>query len=132
MCLRLHVGGLCEALVGPRAPIWMSRLLLRELGNPTEALPKVVDEFIRPNFEAIRACVAGLMPRNTKPLDVAMHALSVIGQCLHYRHTAPITLRLLSFADYPADFSVRLARHVLSVTFRAIGRADLAPGEAAS
>ena len=125
---RRHVRAFTQALLSPDNPAWTTRLMLRELAGPTVALSKVVDEVVRPNFDLIRDTLAQLLPRGTDPLKVALHVFSVVGQCIHYRNTAPVTLNLLGWRAYPSGFAEQLADHVIDGTFRAIGRPELAGG----
>ncbi len=129
--LERHVTVLANALLSPDNPAWTTRLMMRELASPTMALGRIVDEVARPNFDAVRHCIAQLLHRSPESRTVALHTFSVIGQCLHYRHTAPVTLALLGWKSYPTGFADQVAAHVVSVTLRALGYAP-SGGEEAS
>lgn len=123
--LEQHIRSMCRMLVADDADPTPPRLLLRELSAPTPVLDVLVDEFMRPNFDLIHEMLDRLAPPSVDRRELFLHVFSIVGQCLHYRHTAPITLRLLKKKSYGKDFADLLARHVFSMALRGIGRADL-------
>lgn len=120
-----HVRGFCRALLSPDFEPHMAKLMMRELGAPTPALARMIDEFIRPNFEAVRAAIRALAPRPFGEDEIRRHTFSVLGQCTFYRHAAPIVLTLTEKAAYAKAFPKEVADHVVATTFRAIERVDL-------
>jgi len=97
-------------LLGP-PPSLHGTLMMREMLDPSEALPIVVTEFIEP----MTADIAAIVRRLASDLDderVFWCVASIVGQALFYRLTRPATLRLLGLADYSAAYEARLAAHV--------------------
>jgi AcrR family transcriptional regulator len=96
---------------------WHFRIMAHEMANPTEALPRVVEEIIGPRYAAIRQILSriiGLPPDHDK---TRLCAHSVIGQVLHYVHARPVIAclwpdlkmtpeRVEQIANHIADFSL--------------------------
>ena len=99
-----------DLLLGP-PPGVHGTLMQREMCDPSEALPEIVEEFIAPMLREMREIAAHLEPR----LDVESVercVFSITGQALFYRFTLP-ALRLLD--GIPARsprFTRDLADHI--------------------
>jgi len=99
-----------DLLIGP-PPGLHGTLMHREMCDPSEALPVIVDEFILPMFGEMRAIAAGLAPGvEREALERCVY--SVVGQALFYRFTMPVTLRLLGVPAYPRGLARELAEHI--------------------
>ena len=123
-----RVRAFVEVLLCERAPWAATRLLMAELARPTAALSRVVDEFMRPNFEAVADAIRALSPPETPEPTVRLWALTLTSQICHARNAAPVVRSMLGFdGAYPRLFPAELARHVLEQFFRAVGRPELAP-----
>ena len=94
------------------------RLMAREMVEPTEALGPLVEEVIRPLYERLRGILRELLGPRVPEARLRLAAKSVVGQCLFYKHCAPVLERLgeprprgakavAALADHIADFSLR-------------------------
>ncbi|MCO5165118.1 MAG: CerR family C-terminal domain-containing protein [Planctomycetes bacterium] len=124
---RLHalVAAFLGRLLAPERHLH-ARVMARELVEPTPALREVVEVAFRPLHDRIRALVRALRP-DLRPADADLHTMSVIGQCVVYRHARPALDVLhgpeaLGAADVP-----RLARHIAAQALGGLGRHDLLP-----
>ncbi len=108
--LQARVKTMLDLLLGP--PLGLhGTLMQREMCDPSEALPVIVEEFIQPMVGEMVATVAHLAPR----LDagtIERCVFSIMGQALFYRFTLPATLRMWGMRRYPRALSQRLARHI--------------------
>ncbi len=99
------------------------RIMVHEMAQPTEALPRVVEEIIGPNYAAMRQILSRLL--NAQPDDdiTRMCAHSVIGQVVHYAQAGPVISllwpdlkmtpeRLDTIAAHIADFSLHAIKHL--------------------
>ncbi len=79
-----------DSLVAAGRPSWCGRLMIRELAQPTPALPHVIEEIIRPNFLLLRQLVAGVarVPLAEETLDLMTHG--VHAQCVHWKTSRSI------------------------------------------
>ncbi len=83
--LTRYVLSFMMSLVAVGKPGWCGRLMIRELAQPTPALPQVVEEIIRPNFKQLQKLVADVAgaPLDEETLNVLSH--QVHAQCAHWK-----------------------------------------------
>ena len=103
------------------APVSQSEaeLMMREIGRPSEACQELVQDSIRPAFEALNAILLELVP-NLTPEKRRLVAFSVVGQCLHYRVADPVVQLLVSEEEYRHYRPELLADHITDFTLRAL------------
>src|SRR5262245_63413661 len=87
--LRAHVASFLHRLLDPDRPAWMAQLLAHELLDPTPALDRIVRRRMRANHQQIAAIIREIAPA-ARPDAVRLATLSVIAQCVFYRHSAAI------------------------------------------
>jgi len=118
--LRTRVQTMLDRLVGP-PPGPHGTLMQREMCDPSEALPVIVEEFVRPMMHDMAAIVSHLAPGLGGPaVEQCVH--SIIGQVLFYRTAMPAMLRLLDAAEYPRGFTRTLAAHVTEFSLGGMAR----------
>lgn len=96
-------------------------LMLREMCDPTDAMPIIVREFIRPQtgeMEAIVACLAPGASRTTVQRSVR----SIVGQVLFYRFTMPAMLLVIGKRAYPPRFTREIAAHIVAFSLGGLAR----------
>src|ERR1041384_1373603 len=113
--LRARVNVMLDLLLGP-PPGVHGTLMQREMCDPSEALPVIVEEFIAPMLGEMREIAARVEPRLDAE-SVERCVFSIIGQALFYRFTLP-ALRMLDglptrsravtreLADHITEFSL--------------------------
>jgi AcrR family transcriptional regulator len=74
--------------VGPAS--WCGRLMIRELAQPTPALPQIVEEIIRPNFLLLRQLVADVARVSLEDETLRLLTHSVLAQCGHWKTSRAI------------------------------------------
>jgi AcrR family transcriptional regulator len=118
--LEARIATMLEILIGP-PPGRHGTLMQREMTDPSEALPVIVEEFILPMKremeEIVSRCVPGLERR-----QVERCGLSIVGQATFYRFATPAMLRILGRSAYPADFARTAARHIASFSLGGMER----------
>jgi TetR/AcrR family transcriptional regulator, regulator of cefoperazone and chloramphenicol sensitivity len=108
--LRTRVRVMLEMLLGP-PPGVHGTLMQREMVDPSEAMPVIVAEFIRPMFEEMYDIVAHLAPSlDRRSVERCVH--SIIGQGLFYRFTRPALLEMLAIDEYPRTLADELTDHI--------------------
>lgn len=110
---------LLKRMTSPSAR-WETELMLREIARPSEACQELVRDFIRPHFEALNVILQELMP-DAAEQKRHLTAFSVVGQCLHYRVTEPVTRLLVSQEEYQRYAPELLAAHITDLVLRGIG-----------
>jgi len=118
--LRSRLQVMLDGLLGP-PPGLHGTLMHREMCDPSEALPMIVEEFIRPMLAEMRDIVATLEPRlDGEALERCL--FSMVGQALFYRFTMPATLHMLDRDAYPRGTSGVLAEHIVTFTLGGLER----------
>jgi AcrR family transcriptional regulator len=111
---------------------WHSKLMMREMANPTAACAELVQSSIRPQFEILLQLLRELVPQNVPFDKLRLTAFSIVGQCLFYHFADPVIRNLLSAEDY-ASFDVdRLTDHITNFSLSAIETIKLAGREPAN
>jgi AcrR family transcriptional regulator len=95
------------------------KMMAWEMIEPTAALRGLVDQMIRPLYGRLCALVRAIAGPTAGAAAVERAAKSIVGQCLFYKHCAPV-LRLLDgrlpdLRDVPA-----LADHIVSFSLSGI------------
>ena len=108
--LRARVKVMLDMLIGP-PPGVHGTLMQREMADPSEALPVIVAEFIRPMFDEMEAIVAQLAPElDRRSVERCVH--SIVGQGLFYRNTMPALLEMFDVPGYPRGLAAELTDHI--------------------
>lgn len=97
----------------------IGRLMFREMADPTPALRNLTEGGIKPVYAALEGIVRGVLGEDADPIDLKMHCLSIVGQCLLYRTGAAVLERL----DPPhlgPDQCERIAGHISDATLAAL------------
>jgi AcrR family transcriptional regulator len=92
--LRQAISVMLKSMCGGDRPNWHFRLMMHELAQPSDALPLILDEVIRPNYDSLRTIVGrilGLPPSDTRT-RLCVH--SIVGQVVHYSHARPVLSHL--------------------------------------
>ncbi len=116
--LRLMISAMLRRMQNQSTgPACHFRIMLHELAQPTEALPRVVEEIIGPNYNAMREILSRLLGKPPDHDLTRMCAHSIIGQVVHYAHAGPVigllwpdlkmtSERLDTIATHIGDFSL--------------------------
>ncbi len=91
--LREFIRQFLRHLLDPGRPSWFTRLLAREMTEPSGALDSFVEEHVRPNQTVLQDIVHDLLGE-LPPRVIAKCAVSVVGQMLHYHFARPVLKRL--------------------------------------
>lgn len=118
--LEAFIRNYMERLLDEGRPAWFGQLLAREMFEPTAALDELARTFARPQFERLSGIVAELIgPGATEPV-VRRCGMSIVGQCLFYKHASPMIQRLIPQQGLgPAD-RAELARHIAAFSLAGV------------
>jgi TetR/AcrR family transcriptional regulator, regulator of cefoperazone and chloramphenicol sensitivity len=100
-----------RVLVGAEGT-WQTRLIMREIAQPTEACAELVQASIRPQFEILIGILRELLPANAPEENLHLIAFSVVGQCLFYHFADPVVRNLLSSEEYGGLDVAKLGAHI--------------------
>ena len=99
---------------------WHTRLIMREIGNPTAACAELVQSSIRPQFEILLSVLRELLPDEGDVEKLRLTAFSIVGQCLFYHFADPVVRNLLSEEEYAALEIDKLAEHITEFSLATI------------
>jgi AcrR family transcriptional regulator len=108
--LRARLGVMLTLMIGPPPGVY-GRLMQREMTDPSEAMPVIVDEFIGPMMLEMQDILARLAP-DLDPATLERCAFSIVGQALFYLSAMPAVLRVLGLRRYTQQLTEALADHV--------------------
>jgi AcrR family transcriptional regulator len=104
---------------GPGAT-WHSKLMMREMANPTEACAELVQSSIRPQFEILLRILRELTSPDVPQEQLRLTAFSIVGQCLFYHFADPVIRNLLTADEYTSLNFDRLSQHITEFSLAAI------------
>jgi AcrR family transcriptional regulator len=108
-----------RVLTGP-GDTWHSRLIMREISNPSAACAELVQSSIRPQFEILLSILHELLPGERDQEKLRLTAFSIVGQCLFYHFADPVIRNLLGPEEYNNLDIEKLANHVGEFSLSAI------------
>jgi AcrR family transcriptional regulator len=118
--LRTRVGAMLDMLVGP-APALHGALMQREMTDPSDALPVIVEEFMAPMVEEVERILACLQPRLERRV-LRRCVFGIVGQVVFYRFAMPALLRMHGWSDYPTTLAPQLAAHITEFSLGGLQR----------
>lgn len=120
--LSLFVLTLLRRMLCESGDPWQTRLIMREIMEPTKACEEMVQEAFQPFFQILIDIIAEMMPAATPAHDLHKLGLSVVGQCFYYRANAKILTMLIAEEELKSEYSVeQLADHITGVMLAAVG-----------
>ncbi len=101
---------------------WNTRLMLREVLEPTGICARVVREYIRPLFETLAGILDEFLPESAPAHQRRKIAFSIIGQCLYYRVADEVIGALVPEEERREHFQIeQLADHITHLCLSALG-----------
>jgi len=118
--LAIYVHSFMRSLLTEGRPSWCQRMMIRELAQPTPALPQIVEEIIRPNFVLMRGLVSDVagVPLDDETLRLLTH--SVIAQCSHWKTACPIFPFLWPDLRFDEATVLCIANHIAAFSIAGI------------
>lgn len=118
--LRLFVRGYIACLTEGGRPSWHTKLIGREMAEPSAMLDEIIDENIRPRSEMLTGIVKDLLGPGASPGLLAKCKLSIIGQCLIYHTGRRVIERLHPELSMEKLGLERVADHIVGFSLEAI------------
>jgi AcrR family transcriptional regulator len=118
--LTRYIDSFMHSLVAAGRPGWCGRLMVRELAQPTPALPQVMEEIIRPNFLMLRGLIAEVArePLDDETLNLLTHG--VHAQCVHWKTSRSIFPYLWPGLRLDEEDVRRIAGHIAAFSIAGI------------
>ena len=116
-----HVRTMLERMLGSEQVPWQVKLLMREVLHPTEACQELVEQHFRPRFEYLQGLLDNWLPPEVPTYRRRQIALSVVGQCVHYRMAGEVIALLTPEEDRRQYHSLdQLAFHITTLTLASL------------
>jgi TetR/AcrR family transcriptional regulator, regulator of cefoperazone and chloramphenicol sensitivity len=112
---RLHAfvrAVLLRLLGGKGAPVWFSKLMAREMAEPTHALDVLVAEIFRPQLRQLESIVRELLGSRADPKRVRRCVWSIAGQWVIYHCGRNLIERIESRRKFSPAQIETLAKHI--------------------
>jgi AcrR family transcriptional regulator len=118
--LRAFVSSILHHMYGQGQLTWPVRLMTHELAQPTPAFEGVVEQIIRPRYDALRALVAGIINRPVGHDKTRLCTQSVMGQVIIYAHGREVIKRLWPDFKFTPETMDELAAHIAAFSWGGI------------
>jgi AcrR family transcriptional regulator len=112
--LRTFIHTFLTYLLDPNRPEWQGSLIVREMGQPTRALDRLIAESVTPVRRRLVRIVRELLGPGVSEAQVNLSCASIIGQCLHYVHCREMISRLLPNGERLCRDVETLADHIFN------------------
>lgn len=107
-------------VLGSPEDTWRTRLVMREIMQPSKACAEIAQSNIRPQFEILQGILRELLPAETSDEELHLLSFSIVGQCLFYHVANPIISNLVDEDEHASYGIEKLAAHVTEFTLGAI------------
>ncbi len=118
--LRLFIRDFMLMLLDEKNPSSQCRIMARELADPTPALDQIVREAIAPLHEFMGKLVREIAGAGIGETELRHCVLSIVGQCLLYRHSHPVLQRLHPEMRHDNRAIEAIARHIVDFSLAGI------------
>jgi AcrR family transcriptional regulator len=122
--LRFFIRRWLEHFLDEHRPSWHTRLMLREMAEPTEACAKLVEAFIRPMADTLHDILGELVPSDVSLEQRWLIGFSIVGQCLFYKVHRPVAELLMGPESFRSLNLELLADHISRFSLAALGRGE--------
>ena len=99
-------------LLGEGHESCFGKLLSREYIEPTSVLDVIIEEEFRPFFNRLNAIIRQLLGKEVSEEKVVLCVMSVLGQCLYFKHSMPVISRLLRKDHHTVEEINEIADHI--------------------
>ena len=107
-------------MYGEDRPAWPFRLMTHELAQPTPAFEGVVEQIIRPRYDAIRALVGAVIGRPVDDRQTRLCTQSIMGQIITYAHGREVLKRMWPDCEFTPETLEEIAGHIASFSYAAL------------
>lgn len=120
--LRDFVGNVLERMLGFGRPKWQTRLMLREVLQPTDACRELAEDYLRPQFHLLVSILDELAEGALAGPEMRRIAMSIVGQMFIYRAAGDVVAMLVPDDERAALHTPQpLADHITRYALAALG-----------
>jgi AcrR family transcriptional regulator len=121
--LRDFIHVLVSRMMSSARPSWHTKLMMRELAQPTSACVEWVQEYVRPAAEKLYAILDEILPPEMPRWKRYLIGFSIVGQCNYHIQNRPVVQLLVGEEDYSHFHAQNVADHVTEFSLAALGLA---------
>ena len=110
--LRALIRTLFQTVCSAERPEWHFRLMIHELGQPTPAMNKVIDETMSPIYNRVRRLIQAILAGAASEEKTRLCAHSVISQIVHYARARHVIARLWPELELTGSRIEQIATHI--------------------
>jgi len=118
--LRAFVRSFLLRIMDEGRPVWFGKLMAREFTQPTQAFDNMVEEYVRPSFRLLTGIVAEILGKGVKERKVRLCSMSIVGQCLYFRHSLPVITRLFPGEAFGSKQIDELTDHITNISLHGL------------
>jgi AcrR family transcriptional regulator len=118
--LRAYLESLVHRVFDEGRPGWHTKLISREMIEPTRALDTLVEEAARPVHRELASIIRELLGSGATEEAVRLCTLSIISQCVYYHQARSVIRRLYPEQRYGIEDIDRLADHITKFSLAAL------------
>jgi len=123
--LRAYIRLFLHHLMSEEEDSWMDKLIGREMADPTPRLDLIIEHGIKPNSDRLAALVSQILSCPRSDERVWQCAISIQAQCLFYRSSKPVFMRMAPSLKLSPEMIDRIAKHIADFSLaglRSLGR----------
>jgi len=126
--LRSFTIALITRLIGVEEASWQTRLMMREILQPTQACEELVRDYFRPQFNILLDILDEIVPSSTGVERRHQIAFSIVGQCVYYRIAESVVGLLVGPSEFKEHFgAAELGEHIAQFSLAALGASPPVP-----
>ncbi len=110
--LAAYIESLLNRVFDEGRPGWHTKIMAREMIEPTRALDTLVTDVALPVHQELAAIVRELLGSRATEDAVRLCTLSILSQCVYYHHARSVLSRLYPQQEYGSRDIAQLADHV--------------------
>ena len=118
--LRVFIRSFLMRIMDDGRPAWFGKLLAQEFIQPTWAFDILVEENIRPAFQLLTGIVSEILGKSAKERKIRLCSMSIVGQCLYFRHSHPVITRLFPGEIFGARQIDELTDHITHLSLHGL------------
>jgi AcrR family transcriptional regulator len=130
--LAAYIESLLHRVFDEGRPGWHSKIMAREMIEPTRALDTLVAEIARPVHQELASIIRELLGSRAAGDAVRLCTLSVLSQCVYYHHARSVLSRLYPEQEYSSEDTSQLATHITRFSLGALAHFAQANGRVSS
>ena len=130
--LAAYIESLLNRVFDEGRPGWHTKIMAREMIEPTRALDTLVADVALPVHQELASIVRELLGSRASEDAVRLCTLSILSQCVYYHHARSVLSRLYPEQEYGSQDIVLLADHITRFSQGALQRFAQGNGAGAS